>query len=122
MKPMRITVTRTRTGVAAIATTLAFLAISSAPATGQASSPTGSGDSVVVASSTRLEPGDVGGRYTVTVTNEGSDPVEGLTVRYPTDDTILEAIADTGAPGEDGWEINLLPGGGLATLELVTAR
>ncbi len=111
-----------RRPIVAIVAILAMLTIDGTPATGQTPNLSDTEPSVVIASSTRLGPGDVGGRYTVTVTNEGNAPVSGLTVRYPTGDPILEASTDSGIAAADGWELRQLPAGATATLELVTVR
>ncbi|MGD2052075.1 MAG: hypothetical protein PVI35_06335 [Acidimicrobiia bacterium] len=118
---MNLTVPSRRLTALIIATT-AILTIGVVPATG--ATPNLSDDaepSVVVASSTRIEPGVEGGRYTVTVTNEGSAPLSGLTVRYPVHDPILAASTDAGVATADGWELGELPAGATATLEFATA-
>ncbi len=118
---MNLTVPSRRVTALIIATT-AILTIGVVPATG--TTPNLSGDtepSVVVASSTRIEPGVERGRYTVTVTNEGSAPLSGLTVRYPVRDPVLAASTDAGVATADGWELGVLPAGATATLQFATA-
>ncbi len=118
---MNLTVPSRRLNALIIAT-VAVLTISVVPAAGLTPNLSDAEPSVVVASSTRLGPGEVGGRYTVTVTNEGSAPISGLTVPYPMSDPILAASTDAGVATADGWELAELPAGATATLYLETVR